>query len=112
MSMAPVDRLARVNQKLGNFPLVKMADGQTVPTGTVATLLFNIRAYDQLLKENTVDDISKKAELEKLEGEIKDPVPLLINLGMFELFSPDEWCAGGAGRQLVGRTAKGLMPAD
>ncbi|KAL6245595.1 hypothetical protein RBB50_007594 [Rhinocladiella similis] len=101
--------MAQANQKLGNFPTVKMADGQTVPTGTVATLLFNIRAYDQLLREIATGDITKREELETLEGEIKDPVPLLMKLGMFELFSPDEWCAGGPGRQLVGKTAKEIM---
>jgi hypothetical protein len=38
--------LAATNQKLGAFPIVQMADGQKVPTGTVGTLLYNIKAYN------------------------------------------------------------------
>lgn len=110
MTGADVNQIAQNNQKLGAFPMVKLANGQSVPTGTVATLLYNIREYDKLIAEGESLSDDKKVELEKLAGEIKAPVPILIKLGMFELFNLEEWCAGNRpGRTLVGRTAKELL---
>lgn len=104
-----VDKLAQINQKLGAFPVVELADGQVVPTGTVATLLYNIRAYDELVAKSAIDQ-AVIVKLKQLEREITAAVPVLKKLGMFELFSIEEWCLGDhPGRQLVGQTAKELM---
>jgi hypothetical protein len=112
MTNEELNKLAQVNQKLGAFPVIKLADGQAVPTGTVATLLYNIRAYERLIAEGAASDDDENAEVEKLGREIKAAVPVLTKLGMFELFSPEEWCAGNRpGRQLVGQAAKELMAA-
>jgi len=92
--------LAATNQKLGAFPVVTMANGQKVPTGTVGTLLYNIKAY------NTS---SSNEEKEKLEKEIKSAVPVLGKIGFFELFSTDEWVRGESeGRRLVGEEGRRL----
>ena len=67
---------------------------QKVPTGTVATLLHNIRLYNQ-----GVDN----AEKTQLEREMKTAIPLLKKVGLFDLFTPGEWMQGKSpGRRFVG----------
>jgi len=100
--------LAKTNQKLvgpdSSFPIVTLASGQSVPTGTVATLLYNIRLYDRM----SVDEESQ-GEREQLAKEIRAAVPVLGKIGFFDLFSADEWVVGkSAGRTLVGEEGKVL----
>ena len=90
--------LEDINQKIlpsgQTFQPVTLPDGTKLPTGTVATLLHNIRLYDQ-----SVDN----AEKTQLEGEMKMAIPLLKKLGFFDLFTPDEWMPGKSpGRGFVG----------
>jgi len=112
MSPDDIEKLSEVNQKLGAFPIVRLASGQRVPTGTVATLLLNIRTYDGLVaQKGTSRDGAAEIERQtaQVADEIKAAVPVLLKLGMFELFSVDEWSAGAhPGRNLVGKFAKEL----
>lgn len=103
-----IQDLAKTNQKIlssdSSFPIVTLVSGQRVPTGTVATLLYNIRLYDRIVAENGSEE-----EKEQLSKEIESAVPILGNLGFFDLFSTDEWAAGKSkGRILVGVEGKRL----
>jgi hypothetical protein len=89
------------NQTLGtsaeSFPIVTLPNGDKIPTGTVGALLVNIRAYD------AGDEQQRTA----LEPAIQAAIPVLRKVGMFALFSEDEWMHGDSpGRALVGRLAK------
>lgn len=104
-----IEAVARQNQKLGNFPTVTLKDGSKVPTGTVATLLYNIRLYDAL-KAKATSSKEDEAEMRKLEGEMEAAIPILGEAGMWDLFQPHEWIAEGTsgvseGRRFVGRRA-------
>ena len=83
-----------------------------MPTGTVTALLLNISTYDALISQKEAggegaQDLDQK--LAQVADEIKDAVPVLVKLGMFDLFSVDEWCAGNRpGRNLVGKFTKEL----
>jgi hypothetical protein len=80
----------------GSFPVVTLPNGDTIPTGTVGALLVNVKAYDA----------GDEDERKELEIAIRATVPVLKKVGMFDLFTPDEWQQGGsAGRALVGRLA-------
>ncbi|KAK2594462.1 hypothetical protein QQS21_007808 [Conoideocrella luteorostrata] len=82
----------------GSFPVVTLPNGDKLPTGTVGALLINIKAYD-------AGDEQRRKELEPA---IRASIPVLRKVGMFDLFSEDEWINGNsAGRALVGRLAKG-----
>lgn len=95
------DDLQSINNKtLGtaskSFPIVTLPNGEKLPTGTVGALLVNIKAYD-------AGDESTRAALEPV---IRAAVPTLEKVGMFDLFTPDEWINnGGPGRALVGQLA-------
>src|SRR6187402_1137018 len=105
-----IANLAKTNQKLvspdSSFPIVTLASGQKVPTGTVATLLHNIRLYDKII---SAGEEASSEEKEQLEREIKSAVPVLGKLGFFELFSTEEGAAGKSeGRRLVGVEGRAL----
>lgn len=81
----------------GTFPVITLPDGRKVPTGTVGALLVNIKAYDG-------GDETQKAELEPA---IRSAIPTLYKVGMFDLFTPDEWTSSRSpGRSLAGRLAQ------
>jgi hypothetical protein len=95
------ERLGSVNSKIlasgETLPIVQLADGSRVQTGTVATMLHNVELYNR----GTRGEIERELEL---------AVPTLIKVGIFELFSPEEWISGdNPGRRLVGETAKAYL---
>lgn len=63
--------------------------GQKIPIGTVATLLYNIRAYDAL-KAQTNPTVEDMDEMMKLEDEMTTVIPLAKEIGLFDLFDVDE----------------------
>ncbi|PNY27613.1 Peptidyl-prolyl cis-trans isomerase [Tolypocladium capitatum] len=95
------DLLQNINNKtLGtsanSFPIVTLPNGEKLPTGTVGALLVNIKAYD-------AGDAEQR---QSLEPALRAAVPVLRKVGMFDLFTPEEWTRGGGpGRSLVGSLA-------
>ena len=92
------DELAAINSKSvaeGEFfPSVRLRDGTAVRTGTVATMLLNIKRYNS-------------GERGEVERELELAIPTLHKVGLFELFTTDEWKSGtNAGRSLVGALAE------
>jgi hypothetical protein len=90
--------LRSANQKIlaegESFPSVQLKDGTKVQTGTVATMLRNVALYNA-------------GERSQVERELKLAVPTLVEVGLFELFKPDEWISGtNSGRRFVGEKAK------
>ena len=95
------ERLGSVNSKIlaagEALPIVQLADGSRVQTGTVATMLRNVELYNR----GTRGEIERELELS---------VPTLIKVGLFELFSPDAWIRGdNPGRRLVGEMATAYL---
>ena len=93
--------LAEINQKVVQdgevLPQVKLKDGSRVQTGTVATMLHNINLYNAGVRG-------------AVEEELMLAVPTLFKVGMFDLFSADEWINGtNAGRRFVGEQAKQFL---
>lgn len=91
------DKLGSINRKIvadgESLPAVKLKDGSRVQTGTVATMLHNISLYNA----------GARGEVER---ELKSAVPTLVKVGLFDLFSPEEWVNGrNPGRKLVGECA-------
>jgi hypothetical protein len=83
-----------------SFPVITLPDGSKVPTGTVGALLVNIRKYDAGSVE----------EQRAIEPMIKASLPILLKVGIFQLFTPDEWIRGESpGRTLVGTLAKEML---
>ena len=100
------DPLKKVNQKIiaegESLPAVTLKDGSRVQTGTVATMLHNIKLYDA-------------GERGEIERELELSIPTLFKVGLFDLFSPEEWTQGKSpGRRFVGEKAgayqKGKTP--
>ncbi|MBB3175834.1 hypothetical protein [Variovorax sp. Sphag1AA] len=94
-------QLAQVNQKIlaqgEQLPAVKLKDGTTVQTGTVATMLHNVARYNN----------GERGEVEK---ELELSVPTLIKVGLFDLFPAEDWIAGAnPGRRFVGLAAEKLL---
>lgn len=90
--------LAQVNQKIlaagETLPAVTLGDGTKVQTGTVATMLHNVKLYDAGARG-------------QIESELELAIPTLVKVGLFDLFPPEEWMSGGSpGRGFVGRKAK------
>ncbi|KAI0477999.1 hypothetical protein F4859DRAFT_513580 [Xylaria cf. heliscus] len=80
------------------FPEITLPDGSKVQTGTVGALLVNIRAYNAAHAAGNTD----KAQV--LEASFKAALPLLDKVGLFDLFTPEEWIRGdNEGRKAVGR---------
>lgn len=95
--------LSSINQKIIQagevLPVVKLKDGSAVQTGTVATMLHNINLYNSGLRG-------------EIEQELILAIPTLVKVGLFDLFSPDEWILGNnAGRKFVGEKAKAYLDA-
>ena len=91
------EALSAINRKViadgETLPAVKLRDGSTVQTGTIAAMLVNIAAYNQ-------------GERGEVERQLELAVPTLFKVGLFDLFPPEEWLrAGNPGRQLVGEMA-------
>ncbi|MGX5729541.1 DUF7709 family protein [Pseudoxanthomonas beigongshangi] len=94
---SPPSDLAVINHKIvadGEIlPAVTLKDGSRVQTGTVATLLHNIRLYNA-------------DERGPVEHELAAAIPTLFKVGLFDLFPPSEWIAGdNPGRRRVGELA-------
>lgn len=92
------EQLTNVNQKVVEqgevLPMVKLKDGTQVQTGTVATMLYNIQLYNE----------GARGEVEQ---ELILAIPTLFKVGLFDLFSINEWVQGdNAGRKFVGEHAK------
>ena len=90
--------LSLINQKIlaegEQLPLVKLKDGSSVQTGTVATMLHNIKLYNA-------------GERADIEDQLEASIPTLIKVGLFDLFSIEEWITGdNPGRRFVGLKAK------
>ncbi|MHA3981085.1 DUF7709 family protein [Acinetobacter venetianus] len=96
--------LSEINQKVVQdgeiLPQVKLKDGSRVQTGTVATMLHNINLYNTGVRG-------------EVEDELILAIPTLIKVGMFELFSIDEWIQGdNLGRKFVGEKAKAFLESQ
>lgn len=92
------DQLGTINKKIiadGEIlPVVQLKDGSRVQTGTVATMLHNIMLYNA-------------GERGEIEQDLVSAIPTLVKVGLFELFSPEEWISGNnPGRKFVGECAK------
>lgn len=92
------EQLANINKKVvedgQNLPSVKLKDGSTVQTGTVATMLHNIQLYNS-------------GERGAIEDELILAIPTLFKVGLFDLFPINEWINGdNAGRKFIGEQAK------
>ena len=90
--------LAQINPKnlaVGEaLPAVTLKDGSKVQTGTVATMLYNVKLYDA----------GQRGEIER---ELELAVATLAKVGLFDLFTPEEWISGDSpGRRFVGVKAK------
>ncbi|RKG33828.1 hypothetical protein D7V21_07935 [Acinetobacter guerrae] len=91
-------QLAQINQKVVEdgqvLPAVKLKDGTQVQTGTVATMLYNIQRYND-------------GERGRIEQELILAIPTLFKVGLFDLFSIEEWIKGeNPGRKFVGEQAR------
>lgn len=92
------DELSEINQKVVQegeiLPQVRLRDGSRVQTGTVATMLHNIHLYNMGVRGDVEDELALA-------------IPTLVKVGLFDLFSVDEWINGNnAGRKFVGEKAK------
>lgn len=92
------DALAKINQKIvqtgQELPTIALKDGTVVQTGTVATMLHNIERYNN-------------GERGEVENELKMVIPTLFKIGLFDLFSVEDWILGtNDGRKYVGECAK------
>lgn len=90
--------LSEINKKIiaegEQLPLVQLKDGAFVQTGTVATMLHNIKLYNS-------------GERGLVEQELLASIPTLIKVGLFDLFDTEEWIKGdNVGRKFVGTKAK------
>jgi hypothetical protein len=95
------EQLSSINKKIlavgEELPAVELADGSRVQTGTVATMLHNVKLYNDGVRG-------------KIEQELELSVPTLVKLGLFDLFSLEEWISGSnPGRRFVGEKAKAYL---
>jgi len=100
-SVENTEQLTNVNQKVVSdgevLPSVHLKDGSKVQTGTVATMLYNINLYNA-------------GERGQVEKELELAVPTLVKVGLFDLFSVEDWIAGtNPGRRFVGECAKNYL---
>ncbi|KAI0111734.1 hypothetical protein F4814DRAFT_450409 [Daldinia grandis] len=69
----------------------------TLPDRIYSALLINIRAYNEAHKV----DKNKKTQLQE---SMRATLPLLEKVGMFDLFTAEEWISGNnEGRKVVGK---------
>ena len=93
--------LNKINKKIladgEHLPAIKLKDGLQVQTGTVAAMLHNIRLYN-------------KGERGDIEKELEAAIPTLAKIGLFELFTPDEWLnETNPGKYFLGLKAKAYL---
>ncbi|EMR66763.1 hypothetical protein UCREL1_6246 [Eutypa lata UCREL1] len=103
MASGPNTDLAALNSAVlgAKMPEITLPDGSKVQTGTVGALLINIRAYNEAYAAGD------KGKTAKLEEAMAATLPLLDRVGMFDLFTPDEWIQGAnEGRKTVGKLFK------
>ncbi|RWX01008.1 DUF7709 family protein [Flavobacterium cerinum] len=98
MKTKKVPSLSDINKKIiaegEQLPLVQLKDGAFVQTGTVATMLHNIKLYNS-------------GERGTIEQELITSIPTLIKVGLFDLFNTEEWIKGdNPGRKFIGTKAK------
>ncbi|WP_353166364.1 hypothetical protein [Acinetobacter sp.] len=103
-SIQNLNELSNINQKIIQegevLPAVTLKDGSKVQTGTVATMLHNIDLYNQ----------GSRGEIEQ---ELILAIPTLVKVGLFDLFSPDEWMSGdNPGRRFVGEKAQQFLASQ
>lgn len=103
-SIQNLNELSNINQKIIQegevLPAVTLKDGSKVQTGTVATMLHNIDLYNQ----------GSRGEVEQ---ELILAIPTLVKVGLFDLFSPDEWISGdNPGRRFVGEKAQQFLASQ
>ena len=96
--------LARVNQKIQatgeSQPRVTQQDSSQVQTDTVAAMLHNVALYNAGARGG-------------VERELELAIPTLAQIGLFALFSPEEWCSGNnPGRQFVGLKAQAYLASQ
>ncbi|KAK8246093.1 hypothetical protein IWZ00DRAFT_511800 [Phyllosticta capitalensis] len=114
---APIDEpgVLAVNNKLlppgQSFHVITLSSGERVPTGTVAAFLYNLKAYDETADAAAAGRLEAEVAQEKMaaiQDEMRLSLPLLRKLGMFELFSVEEWGSGTAkaGRRFVAKEAR------
>ncbi|MET3133046.1 hypothetical protein AAKU55_003328 [Oxalobacteraceae bacterium GrIS 1.11] len=97
-------QLAAVNQKIlaagESLPAITLKDGSTVQTGTVATMLHNVALYNR----------GARGEVER---QLELSIATLIKVGLFALFSPEEWIQGdNEGRRFVGIKARAYLARE
>ncbi|CAF1660404.1 unnamed protein product [Adineta ricciae] len=87
-----------LNLKEGTaLPSLELKDGTRVQTGTVGSMLKNISLYNE----------GQRGEVEQL---LEQCVPTLIQIGLFNLFPPEEWInTSNSGRRFVGKKAQELL---
>ncbi|CAF1408769.1 unnamed protein product [Rotaria sordida] len=83
------------------LPAVQLKDGSAVQTGTVAAMLKNIERFNN----------GENKEGDEARHELERCVPVLLRVGLFQLFTPDEWINNNGqqdnpGRRFVGQLAK------
>lgn len=93
--------LSFINKKIlaegETLPLVKLKDGSAVQTGTVATMLHNVKLYNA-------------GERGNIEEQLEASVSTLIKVGLFDLFPVDEWITeSNPGRKFIGLKAKEFL---
>ncbi|KAI8623000.1 hypothetical protein F5Y19DRAFT_406153 [Xylariaceae sp. FL1651] len=89
------------------FPEITLPDGSKVQTGTVGALLVNIRTY------NAAHTARNTSRTQALEASFKTALPLLDKVGLFDLFTPEEWIQGdNEGRKVVGRLYREFKDAQ
>lgn len=88
---------ARILKVVGDvtLPNVRLEDGSYVQTGTVAAMLKNIARYNA-------------GEQGDVELELERCIPTVARVGLFALFSVDEWIntTTNPGRKFVGEKAQ------
>ena len=120
--------LSRVNAAAigATFPVISQPSDHKVQTGTMETLMHNIRWYDKMhaelidrQRDNQAkpEDMSEaQAQLQRIENDMREAVPLLAKAGLFDLFETDEWIQGrglnSAKRQSQGRRLVGIMARE
>lgn len=98
------EQLSEINQKImaagESLPAVRLKNGSTVQTGTVATMLVNVALYNDGARGD-------------VERELALAVPTLVKVGLFSLFPPEEWISGtNAGRRFVGQKASEYLARE
>jgi hypothetical protein len=65
--MATSNNLADVNNRIAapgaSFPVVKLADGSTIQTGTIGALLQNIKLYDRICAGEEIEGLYNQTDV-------------------------------------------------